>query len=178
MLILRVLLIDIHEDVLGGQGDGLANLTGLSEIIVNRTLKSDILRGIEEPHLTNREHAGDGSMLRHQIILALIRVIAEEEGLVVARGPAVSRSAAQASVVLLRNLEDMLDLWNVFGAWVIYSIWPEHLHFLLCYKTPLVAEALLGKVLAATVADGLLVEAALLFLPVAAYLGIPGVIHV
>ena len=80
--------------------------------------------------------------------------------------------------MLLRDLEDILDLWNVFGAWVIYSIWAEHLHFLLCYKTPLVAEALLGKVLAATVADGLLVEAALLFLPVAAYFGIPRVIDV
>lgn len=117
-------------------------------------------------------------MARHQIILALVGVGAKEKRLVVARGPAVSRSAAQASVVLLSDLEYMLDLWNVFGAWVIYSIWAEHLHFLLCYKTPLVAEALLGKVLAATVADGLLVETALLFLPVAAHFGIPGVIHV
>lgn len=118
-------------------------------------------------------------MVLHQIVLALGDVIAsEEEGLAVARAPAVRRSAAQASVVLLRDLEDMLDLWYVFGTWVIYSIWAEHLHFFLCYKTPLVAEALLGKVLAATVADGLLVEAVLLFLPVSAYLGIPSVIHV
>ena len=35
LLVLRVLLIDIHEGVLGGQGDGRADLTGLSEVFVN-----------------------------------------------------------------------------------------------------------------------------------------------
>lgn len=35
LLVLRVLLIDIHEGVLGGQGDRRANLTGLSEVFVN-----------------------------------------------------------------------------------------------------------------------------------------------
>ena len=80
--------------------------------------------------------------------------------------------------MLLRDLEDVLHLGNVFRAWVIYNIGPEHLHFFLCYKTALIAEALLCEILAATVANRLLVEPALLFLPIATYLGIPGVINV
>ena len=80
--------------------------------------------------------------------------------------------------MLLRDLEDVLHLWNMFRAWVIYSIGPKELHFFLCYKTALIAEALLCEILAATVADGLLVESILLLLPIATYLGIPGVIHV
>jgi len=90
----------------------------------------------------------------------------------------MSRSAAPASVVLLCDLKDVLHLWNVFRAWVIYNIGTEQLHFFLCYKTALIAEALLCEVLAATVADSLLVEAILLLEPISTYLGISGVIHV
>ena len=55
LLVLRVLLVDIHQDVLGGQRDGRADLTDLLEIFVNRIFEGDFLRGgVEEPHLTNR----------------------------------------------------------------------------------------------------------------------------
>lgn len=74
--------------------------------------------------------------------------------------------------MFLRYLEYLLHLRNLPHIRVIDGIGTQHFHFFLRYKTALVAESLLCQILAATIPHCLLVQSALLFLPVSSNLRI------
>ena len=75
----------------------------------------------------------------------------------------MQRDASQTTVVLLRDGENLLDLWQLFGVGIVDLLWVKLLHLLLGDEAALVTVPLLGEVLSAIISDLLLIASSLLF---------------